>query len=501
MADDVFCNQCGHRNPPGSNFCSSCGAPLATLREDPDDGHLRPRGGPRATTTWSVELGDMPAGVGLLVVKRGPNVGSRFALDADVVQAGRHPESDIFLDDITVSRRHAEIVREDDGYVRARRRLAQRDLPQPRAGRVGAADRRRRAADRHVQARVPHGEGRCTVTRAPTDRSHLSIGEVLSLLQDEFPDVTISKIRFLESQGLLDPERTPSGYRKFYEADIDRLRWILRQQKDHYLPLKVIKDRLDEAARFDRSHGMRAPSATANDGGGRRGGVRAGTRRPRTGRRRHRPWPSTSAGPRPPAADALPARRPAPAAPPERARPPTAGAERGRRHRGARAAGPAPPPPAADPAAPNRRPPRRRPRAAARCAGVGRLPGSVSLTVEELAQASGLAVRAVRDLEGYGLIERTPWATPATTTGTPWSSPRRRPGSSSTASRPGTCAATRWRWTGRRACSSRSSCPSSSSGTPTPSAARQTVAELVRLGDQMRSVLLPRAARPHPAPA
>ena len=56
------------------------------------------------------------------------------------------------------------------------------------------------------------------------DISHLSIGEVLSLLQDEFPDVTISKIRFLESQGLIDPERTPSGYRKFYEADVERLR-------------------------------------------------------------------------------------------------------------------------------------------------------------------------------------------------------------------------------------------------------------------------------------
>jgi len=75
---------------------------------------------------------------------------------------------------------------------------------------------------------------------------HLSIGEVLSLLQDEFPDVTISKIRFLESQGLIDPERTPSGYRKFYEADIDRLRWILVQQREHFLPLKVIKDRLTD---------------------------------------------------------------------------------------------------------------------------------------------------------------------------------------------------------------------------------------------------------------
>ena len=76
---------------------------------------------------------------------------------------------------------------------------------------------------------------------------HLSIGEVLGLLQEEFPDVTISKIRFLESQGLIDPERTPSGYRKFYRTDIDRLRWILTQQRENFLPLKVIKDRLTEA--------------------------------------------------------------------------------------------------------------------------------------------------------------------------------------------------------------------------------------------------------------
>jgi DNA-binding transcriptional MerR regulator len=74
--------------------------------------------------------------------------------------------------------------------------------------------------------------------------AHLSIGEVLGLLQDEFPDVTISKIRFLESQGLIDPERTPSGYRKFYEPDIERLRWILTQQRENFLPLKVIRERL-----------------------------------------------------------------------------------------------------------------------------------------------------------------------------------------------------------------------------------------------------------------
>ena len=77
-------------------------------------------------------------------------------------------------------------------------------------------------------------------------RRHLSIGEVLGLLQAEFPDVTISKIRFLESQGLIDPERTPSGYRKFYDTDVQRLRSILRMQRDEYLPLKVIRDRLRE---------------------------------------------------------------------------------------------------------------------------------------------------------------------------------------------------------------------------------------------------------------
>jgi DNA-binding transcriptional MerR regulator len=78
-------------------------------------------------------------------------------------------------------------------------------------------------------------------------RSYLSIGDVLSLLRQEFPDVTISKIRFLESQGLVSPERTPSGYRKFYDEDVARLRWILRQQREHFLPLKVIKGRLEAA--------------------------------------------------------------------------------------------------------------------------------------------------------------------------------------------------------------------------------------------------------------
>ena len=83
------------------------------------------------------------------------------------------------------------------------------------------------------------------------DIGHLSIGEVLSLLQSEFPDITISKIRFLEAQGLIDPERTPSGYRKFYDLDIARLRWILHQQRDNFLPLKVIKARLEHGDVID----------------------------------------------------------------------------------------------------------------------------------------------------------------------------------------------------------------------------------------------------------
>src|SRR5262245_4679624 len=79
----------------------------------------------------------------------------------------------------------------------------------------------------------------------PGGASHLSIGEVLGLLREEFPDVTISKIRFLESQGLIEPERTPSGYRKFFDDDVELLRVILREQREKFLPLRVIKDRID----------------------------------------------------------------------------------------------------------------------------------------------------------------------------------------------------------------------------------------------------------------
>ena len=82
-----------------------------------------------------------------------------------------------------------------------------------------------------------------------TDSPSLTIGRVRKLLNDEFPDVTTSKIRFLETNGLVHPARSPSGYRHFRQSDVDRLRFILRQQRDHFLPLKVIKSQLTRLER------------------------------------------------------------------------------------------------------------------------------------------------------------------------------------------------------------------------------------------------------------
>ncbi|MGV9254764.1 transcriptional regulator FtsR [Streptomyces sp. NPDC003697] len=84
---------------------------------------------------------------------------------------------------------------------------------------------------------------------AAADTGLMSIGTVLNVLRDEFPEVTISKIRFLESEGLVEPRRTPSGYRKFSAGDVERLARVLRMQRDHYLPLKVIREHLDAVER------------------------------------------------------------------------------------------------------------------------------------------------------------------------------------------------------------------------------------------------------------
>ena len=92
-------------------------------------------------------------------------------------------------------------------------------------------------------------------------RAYLSIGEVLGRLRGDFPDVTISKIRFLESEGLIDPQRTPSGYRKFTAQDLERLRYVLLAQRDQYLPLRVIKENLDALDRgLEPGNGLAAPA-------------------------------------------------------------------------------------------------------------------------------------------------------------------------------------------------------------------------------------------------
>ena len=119
-SNGAFCNQCGHRNHAGSNFCSSCGAALEL------SGSVGPAtvtfqaveaiGEPAAEEALTVSIGDLPEGLGLVVVKRGPNAGSKFVLDKDLTTVGRHPDRDIFLDDITVSRRHAEFVRAGGRY-------------------------------------------------------------------------------------------------------------------------------------------------------------------------------------------------------------------------------------------------------------------------------------------------------------------------------------------------------------------------------------------------
>jgi len=139
----MFCTQCGHENPADSRYCARCGAPLVAV---PGGGISRPSGdGESAVTSTSTishvlpERGDdagdagsaysdltpddqsavdgLPTACALLVVARGPSAGSRYLLDTEVVTAGRQPDSDIFLDDVTVSRRHAEFRRIDDGFA------------------------------------------------------------------------------------------------------------------------------------------------------------------------------------------------------------------------------------------------------------------------------------------------------------------------------------------------------------------------------------------------
>ncbi len=113
----MYCTNCGHRNPEGANFCSSCGAALAESSRSDTTITFMP-GELEADLDEEIHISpeELEGGRGVLIVRRGPNAGSKFFLDADSTQIGRHPDSDIFLDDITVSRRHAEIRRDGTGF-------------------------------------------------------------------------------------------------------------------------------------------------------------------------------------------------------------------------------------------------------------------------------------------------------------------------------------------------------------------------------------------------
>src|SRR5439155_17146054 len=121
---------------------------------------------------------------------------------------------------------------------------------QTRAGREGRSQGRRRAPDRQIPTDLP--AELMAMTEAPSRRRLLTIGTVCSRLRDEFPDVSISKIRYLEDQGLLNPRRTQGGYRLFSEDDVERLETILRLQRDEFLPLRVIKEELAAGAGAQR---------------------------------------------------------------------------------------------------------------------------------------------------------------------------------------------------------------------------------------------------------
>jgi len=122
----VYCTRCGQANPDGARFCSHCGIPLMRgggERPGESTSTISLGGSDLAEAEFDEPLADaaaieaLPVGTALLIVKRGPNAGSRFLLDSDLTTAGRHPESDIFLDDVTVSRRHAEFYRHPRGFT------------------------------------------------------------------------------------------------------------------------------------------------------------------------------------------------------------------------------------------------------------------------------------------------------------------------------------------------------------------------------------------------
>ena len=244
----AFCTQCGHSNSDDARFCSNCGAALrptdrgALAGGDLDD-HDQPRSRtcrpgrqvrgahhrrPGRRRRAAARLG--PAGRPARA--RTPAAGSCSTPTRPRPAGTRRATSSSTTSPCPAGTRSSSVP--TTGFTVRDVGSPQRHLRQPRADRRGGPRRRRRGPDRQVPAgllperaaRVPRRERHGAMT-AEASRSLMSIGEVLSQLRPEFPDVTISKIRFLESEGLVEPARTPSGYRKFSHDDVERLRYVL----------------------------------------------------------------------------------------------------------------------------------------------------------------------------------------------------------------------------------------------------------------------------------
>ncbi len=315
----LHCSECGFVNPEGANYCQKCGAYLA-----------RPEGEDASTMAYKVgETGEYEpvdvdeevdkAGAALVVRSGGGRAGESFTVDRDRMSIGRTPDAAVFLDDVTVSRNHALIVRRRDGLYIDDLGLAERHLREPAPDRVAQAGRRRRDPDRQVQAELPGALTMAVATtredgdtgragaerRSGSDspsrpRKALTIGAVAKILSQEFDDISISKIRYLEDQKLLTPRRTQGGYRLYSQTDVERLRAILRMQRDEFLPLRVIRQELatgdftgvtpGERGGGNPAGGVRGrPGLDAHAGGAARRGRGVGGALARASGVRHRP--------------------------------------------------------------------------------------------------------------------------------------------------------------------------------------------------------------------
>ena len=247
----IYCPECGFQNPEAANYCAKCGALLHERESESVEQTqiVHGRGSRRAARDARRHrrrgagarrpLGRRPRG-------RDVHAAGRAHLDRPLARLRHLPR-----------RRHR--LAQARGARTAGRPLArrgpgqpQRHLRQPQARRDRGARRRRRAADRQIP---PDLSQALMATTAPVRERLLTIGTVCRRLQAEFADISISKIRYLEDQGLLTPKRTQGGYRLFSEEDVDTLETILRLQRDEFLPLRVIREELASGAGKERAAG------------------------------------------------------------------------------------------------------------------------------------------------------------------------------------------------------------------------------------------------------